>query len=99
MIRCREVIDNIIICEIDSTFLCRSFYYEDKEKLYLTFLRGIIYSYHPISKELYEGFEEDVAQGRYFIYNIKSNKNIIYNKEQLNEEHELNKILEVYDNL
>jgi hypothetical protein len=99
MIRCREIIENVIICEIDSTFLCRSFYYEDKEKLYLTFLKGIVYSYQPISKDLYHEFEKDEAQGRYFVYYIKSDKNILYNKEELNEHHELNKLLKLYDNL
>ena len=93
MITFKKTENNITLCKIDSSNLFQSVYYEDKQFLYLFFKKGNVYSYQPISKELYEGFENADSQGKYLDQFIKRNPSISYRKETVLKEHELNAMI------
>jgi hypothetical protein len=93
MITYKKTEDKITLCKIDSSNLFQSVYYEDKQFLYLFFKKGNVYSYQPISKELYEGFEKAESQGKYLNQFIKNNTSIAYRKETVLKEHELNAMI------
>ncbi len=62
-----EYIDTIY----DSSNILQSTYFPEKERLYVAFNRGGVYSYGNISKELYEEFENAKSQGKFFASKIK----------------------------
>lgn len=93
MITFKKTENNITLCKIDSSNLFQSIYYEEKEFLYLFFKRGNVYSYQPISKELYEGFENAASQGQYLDMFIKKNPSIAYRKETVLKKHELDQMI------
>lgn len=93
MITYKKTENNITLCKIDSSNIFQSIYYEDKQFLYLFFKKGNVYSYQPISKELYEGFEKAPSQGQYLDMFIKKNPSITYRKETVLKKHELDQMI------
>jgi hypothetical protein len=89
MITYKKTENNITLCRFDSSTILQSVYYEDKEFLYIFFKRGNVYSYQPITKELYKEFENSESQGKYLSVNVKNNKAIAYRKETTLKEAEL----------
>lgn len=55
--------DNIIECLYESTNLLKTTYIKDKEKLYVYFRKGYVYSYSNVEHMLYEQFETSESQG------------------------------------
>jgi len=89
MLTFKKTEKNITLVKFDSSTIIQSVYYEDNKFLYIFFKGGNVYSYQPISKELYDGFESAESQGKYLNKFIKSNKSIQYRKETKLKTHEL----------
>ena len=56
-------------------------YFPKKNKLYISFKRGGVYSYGNITEEMYTEFEECESQGVYFTKNIRNKSDIPFYKE------------------
>lgn len=93
MIISKKTEKNITLAKFNSSTIIQSVYYQDNNFLYIFFKGGNVYSYQPISKELYDGFEKAESQGKYLNKNIKSNKFISYRKETKLKEHELESLI------
>jgi len=76
-----NVDDNIVECYYDSSNILKSIYFKEKQKLYIYFARGILYSYRPIILSLYEEFEQAESQGKKFLEKIKHDKSILFTRE------------------
>lgn len=94
MIISKKTENKITLCKINSSTIIQSVYYEDREFLYIFYKRGNVYSYQPVSKEIYEGFENADSQGKYITEFIKKNSSIKYRKETVLKEHELKQMIE-----
>jgi hypothetical protein len=86
--------DNITLCKFDSSTILQTVYYHDKQFLYIFFKKGNVYSYQPISKEIYDGFENAESQGKYLNMYVKKNPLIAYRKETTLKENELKAIID-----
>lgn len=86
--------DNITLCRFDSSTILQTVYYEDKQFLYIFFKKGNVYSYQPITKEIYQGFENAESQGKYLNMYVKKNPAIAYRKETSLKEFELKSMIE-----
>lgn len=60
-------------------------YSEIDLKLKIKFVNGGEYDYTPVSLELYEQFMAAESKGKFFLSNIRNNKEILANKVVLNE--------------
>lgn len=94
MVLYKKTEDNITVCKFDSSTILQTVYYSDKQFLYIFFKKGNVYSYQPISKDLYESFENANSQGKFLSTHIKNNPNIAYRKETSLKEHELKSIID-----
>ena len=66
----------------DSSNILQTTYFPLKNKLYVSFKRGGVYSYLNITSEIYSEFKEAESQGKYFQKNIKNNPDTYpYHKE------------------
>lgn len=63
--------EGFIECIYDSSNILRSTYFPKEKRMYVSFNKGIVYSYGNISKTLYEDFEKADSQGKFFIEQIK----------------------------
>ena len=70
-----------IECIYESSNILMSTYLPKKNVLYISFVRGGVYSYTNISNEIYEKFESSDSQGKFFINEIKNNEKHPYAKE------------------
>jgi len=86
--------DNITLCKFNSSTIIQSIYYHNNNFLYLFFKKGNVYSYQPISKEIYDRFENAESQGKFLAQNVKNNPSIAYRKETTLKEFELKSIIE-----
>lgn len=94
MITYKKTEDNITLCKFDSSTILQTVYYQDKQFLYIFFKKGNVYSYQPISKEIYDNFEKAESQGKFLNIHIKKNPAIAYRKETVLKENELKAIIE-----
>lgn len=94
MLTFKKTENNITLTKYESSTIIQSIYYSENKFLYIFFKGGNVYSYQPISKELYDGFEKAESQGKYLNKNIKSNKFISYRKETKLKEHELKELID-----
>lgn len=91
MIVKRKVIEDddgkIIECVINSSNILRTDYFAHRNRLFVYFNRGKVYSYGNITEEVYNDFEEADSQGEFLRGEIMKNPNKYpYNKEfSLNE--------------
>jgi hypothetical protein len=58
--------DNKIYCEFSSSDIASSVYIPEEETLIITFKKGNIYKYHPVSDSKHDGFKSAISQGKYF---------------------------------
>lgn len=70
-----------IECIFNSTNILSSIYFPKTKVLYISFSRGITYKYINVSESIYNDFENADSQGKFFIKNIKNNKDFLYSKE------------------
>lgn len=80
----------------DSENIIKTTYFPEKQKLYIAFNRGDTYSYDNVNLELFQEFENNDSQGKFFYKNIKNNKTYLARKEFTlypNEIKELNEIV------
>jgi hypothetical protein len=81
----------LIECIINSSNILKTDYFAHRNRLYVYFNRGKVYSYGNITEEVYKNFEEADSQGEFLRGEImkKSNK-YPYNKEFSLTESEIN---------
>lgn len=51
-------------------------YNEEKQKLYIQFKEGGLYSYHPVTPKQWKEMQKAESKGSYFWKNIRNNKSI-----------------------
>ena len=80
----------------ESSNILKAIFFPKKERLFLSFNSGDTYSYGNISKDIYESFIASESQGKFFIQNIKKEKEKYpYRKEFKLKQYELDEINEV----
>lgn len=55
----------------ESSNILKTTYFPKRERLYLSFNKGMTYSYGNVSKDTYEKFENAESQGKFFVNEIK----------------------------
>ena len=65
----------------DSSNILQSTYFPKNKRLFLSFLRGNVYSYSNVEEDTYNAFEQAESQGKFFINEIKNNELYIHAKE------------------
>lgn len=86
MIISRKVIEDddgkLIECIINSSNILRTDYFSHRNRLFVYFNRGKVYSYGNITEEVYKNFEEADSQGEFLRGEIMKKPNKYpYNKE------------------
>lgn len=81
---------DMLECIFDSSNILMSTYIPHKEKLYIVFKRGDVYSYGNVDQETYEEFESSDSQGK-FLRNVfaKEKDTYPYSKEYKMFEYEI----------
>lgn len=81
---------DMLECIFDSSNILMSTYIPHKEKLYIVFKRGHVYSYGNVDKEVYDEFEASDSQGK-FVQSVfaKDNDSYPYSKEYKMFEYEI----------
>jgi hypothetical protein len=74
--------DNLVESVYDSSNIVASRYIAEAEILYIVFKKNKVYSYTPVSQELFQEFQLANSQGKFFIDNIKKNDLISCIKEE-----------------
>jgi len=82
----------------DSQNILKSIYFMQSKRLYIYFKSGIAYSYGNIDNELYDEFEKNESQGKFFAKKIKNNNKYPYRKEFSLLSNELNELLQIVNN-
>jgi len=73
--------DNYIESIYDSSNIVASKYIRESEILYIIFKNNKVYSYTPVNEELFNQFQLNESQGKFFISHIKNNPEISTIKE------------------
>ena len=63
----------LIECIIDSSNILKTNYFAHRNRLYIFFNRGKVYSYSNITEEVYRNFEEADSQGEFLRREIMKN--------------------------
>ena len=102
MIVKRKVIEDetgkLVECIINSSNILRTDYFAHRNRLFVYFNRGKVYSYGNITEEVYKNFEEADSQGEFLRGEIMKKPNKYpYHKEFALNESEINDAKKVID--
>ncbi len=67
-------------CLFESSNIDKTLYTPEQEQLIIWFKKGGAYIYTPVNQMIYEQFKRAESQGKYFLANIKKNKEILCEK-------------------
>lgn len=88
----------LIECIIDSSNILKTSYFAHKNKLYVYYNRGKVYSYGNITEQVYKNFEEADSQGEFLRGEIMKKPNKYpYMKEFSLTESEINEVKDLIE--